>query len=224
MSLSPYSEYSLTIAHSRELVGIFAFLLANPEKNLRAVSLEEVQCLINNGQFVVVRHVPKGNRIIATCYTKDQPPGYEMGGALVDPDHRRRGLGKLMIAVAIANHYFAVADDLDRREESVGGLIAHVVKGNERIAGTMVELGFDEIESDATFSPDYDAGLARLPTEKDGKIHARVFRFDPERYRDLFKWLARTYGEVTGENNETHRCEIQVPLLTREVLRRAASD
>lgn len=219
--MTRHERFRVEPASEQDIQEIHTLVFENPEKHIRSLGIEEVEQLVDEGLFWVVRDVRR-RRIVGVCYVKvphteaDKPPDpAEYGGAFVDSAYRRRGLGGVLARVAIA-HYFW---DNDPDSPEPLPLVAHVHIKNPKPRTILSDLGF-EFDKDVVV-PDEEPGFEHMPKDEDGTVHGNQFKFKPDERSSLFRTVAKLLDDLEVESEDGSRSEIEYvvgPGLSSEAL------
>ena len=104
------ADYLVSTVRRSELWDIYSFLFSQPDPNMRSLTPDEVDALIQGGLFLAAWEDETRERLAATCYINTPPEeegldlkAYELGGSFTRKDLRGQGLGRFLAMAAIAN-------------------------------------------------------------------------------------------------------------------------
>jgi GNAT superfamily N-acetyltransferase len=136
--------------------------------------------------------ISSNDEFLAMSYASfDEPKNqWEIGGLMVSPEARGKGLGTLMMKLPLA-HVLFTEDPLASTPPA--SVVTHVLKGNEAPRSIVPAVGFTFHEP--VFIPS-DA-MPGLRAEPDGMVHGDEFQLVvPEALISLAKWAEEWPGEL----------------------------
>jgi hypothetical protein len=114
----------------------------------------------------------------------------EFGGVYLHPEHRGRGLARILADLALAD-YRVIHGTSDP-------LLAHVLVDNPDPRPLLHKLGFtlEDADRNHDYDPDVIKGLAHMPRDPEGKVRADILRFPEAGYQLRLKAALATPSHV----------------------------
>lgn len=196
-------------ASEQDVQEIHSLVFKNPGDYIRSLEVENVEKMVDDGLFWVVRDV-RQQQIVGVCYVKvpyteaEKPPEpAEYGGAFVDGAYRRRRLGEVLAQMAIA-HYFW---DNDPDSPEPLPLLAHVHTKNTKPRTILSNLGFEFDKN--IIVPNEAPGFEHMTKDEDDLVHGDEFKFKAEERSSLFRTVAKLLDDLEVQSEDGSKSEIE---------------
>ena len=108
---------------------------ARQDPNILLREINDFKSLAEEGRVIVAKN--SAQSYIGLVYFDFEPPCWIVGGLMVDPSHRKRGIGEVLTHLALG-HILIYEDPVSRNES----ILAYVVATNQKPMALMQSLAF----------------------------------------------------------------------------------